>query len=111
MRALPGGGTSLPEDGLASGERVGSVRPHPESQDPEVADGTQDDTRFRAGWRPRGPRVMRHSDLDDVAAARAKLDQQLCREERAAGLHGDPFERFPSEQLAGAVDVADLQSE
>src|ERR687891_2619569 len=55
--------------------------------------------------------MVRHADLDDDAAARPELDQQLGREERAAGFDGDSLERLAAEELAGTVDVADAKAE
>ena len=64
-----------------------------------------------AGRRARGARVVRDADLGDRAALLADLDQQLRREERAAGLDPDALEGLAPEQLAGAVDVADPEPE
>jgi hypothetical protein len=47
----------------------------------------------------------------DPPAPRAQLDQELRREERAAGFNRHALERAPGEQLAGTVDVADLEPE
>ena len=55
--------------------------------------------------------MVGHADLDDRPAGRVQLDQQLGREERAARLDRDPREGVTPEQLAGAVDVADLEAE
>ena len=44
-------------------------------------------------------------------AAGAELDQQLGGQERAARLEADALQRLAPEELAGAVDVADLQAE
>ena len=54
---------------------------------------------------------MRDADLGERPARRLELDQQLGREERAAGLDRDPLERLAPEELAGAVDVADPEPE
>ena len=66
---------------------------------------------FAPGRRAGRARVVRHADLDDRAARRPQLDQQLGREERAARLDADALERLAPEELAGAVDVGDAQAE
>ena len=88
-----------------------SVRPHPQAEQPEVADGSEDDLWLRPGGRARGPRVVRDADLDDRAAGGAQLDDHLGREEGAAGFDAQAFERLAAEELAGAVDVGDLEAE
>ena len=71
--------------------------------------------RSRCGFAPVGEPAVRgwcgHADLDDRPAGGVQLDQQLGREERAARLDRDPRQRLAPEQLAGAVDVADLEAE
>ena len=55
--------------------------------------------------------MVGHADLDDRTAALPELDEELGREERAAGFDTDPLERRSPEELARAVDVADAQVE
>ncbi len=59
----------------------------------------------------RRPRVVRHPDLGDRAARGAELDQELRREEGPVRFDVDALERLAAEELAGAVDVGDLEPE
>jgi hypothetical protein len=54
---------------------------------------------------------VRDTDLDDRAARCPQLDEQLGREERTVRLDVDVLERLASEELAGAIDVGDLEAE
>src|SRR5207249_11594044 len=85
--------------------------PQAEAQRPEVADRAQDDGRPGSRGAAGDPWMVGHADLSDRATALAELDEELGREERAAGLHTDPLERRSAEELARAVDVADAQAE
>jgi hypothetical protein len=51
--------------------------------------------------------MMRDADLDQAAAARSDLDEQLRREEGATRFQSDAAEGISPEELAGAVHVAD----
>src|SRR5260221_5592151 len=55
--------------------------------------------------------MVRHPDLRDGPAGDLELDQELGREEGAARLDREAFERLPPEELAGTVDVADPEPE
>ena len=99
------------QDRTAPAARALAVGPHPQAQAPEVLHRAPDDRRLGAGGRARRPRVVRDADLDHAPARGLDLDQQLGREERAARLDADALERLPPEQLAGAVDVLDLEAE
>ena len=109
-RARLAGGQS-PEDRPAAAPRPVAVRPQPQAEHPEVLTARQITRRLRARRRPGGPRVVGDADLGDRSAVLADLDQQLRGEERAARLDPDALERLAPEQLAGAVDVADLEAE
>ena len=54
---------------------------------------------------------MGDTDLDDGPAGRPQLDDHLGREEGAAGFDTQPVEGLAPEELAGAVDVGDLEPE
>ena len=58
-----------------------------------------------------GPRVVRHPDLGDPRPRGLELDEQLGREERAVALDGQAAQGVAAEELAGAVDVGDLEPE
>ncbi len=111
---LPGGrppSGAGPDHGLAAAEGALPVGPHAEAQEPEVADGAEDDLGLGAGRGAGGPWVVRDADLDDGPVGGAELDDHLGREEGAAGLDPEPLERLAAEELAGAVDVGDLEAE
>jgi hypothetical protein len=55
--------------------------------------------------------VVGHADLLDPPPAGAQLDEQLGREEGAAGFDVDALEGLAPEELAGAVDVPDPEAE
>ena len=67
------------------------------------------------GWAPVGEPAVRgivgHAHLDDLPAGGAHLDEQLGREEGTARFDPDAFERGSPEELAGAVHVADPETE
>ena len=55
--------------------------------------------------------MVRDAHLDHRAVPRAELDDQLGRQERPTRLDPDALERFPPEELAGAVDVGRAEAE
>ena len=54
---------------------------------------------------------MRDADLDDRAASRSQLDEQLGREKRTVRLDVDVLERLAPEELAGTIDIGDPEPE
>src|SRR5207245_5361182 len=96
---------------LAASERPSLVGPQAEPERPEIADSAHDDGRPGSRGTAGDPWMVGHADLDDRTAALPELDEELGREERAAGFDTDPLERRSPEELARAVDVADAQVE
>ena len=97
--------------GSASPRRSARARfdPQPQPERPEVAHGAEDDAAASRRSASRPSAGSAGTPTSTIGRpGRAQLDQQLGREERAARLDRDPLERLAPEQLAGAVDVADL---
>ena len=73
--------------------RARAVRPQPQAQRPEVADGPEDDLRLRAGRRAGRPRVVRHADLDDRPAAARSLISSSAEKNAPPDSTRDALER------------------
>ena len=106
-----GSGEALPENRSPSGEGSAGRGPQAEAERPEVAHGAEDDLGPGAGRAAGDARIVGHAHFFDAPAPGTQLDQQLRGEERAARFHRHALQCAPREQLAGAVDVADLQPE
>ena len=81
---MPGGGSASgagPDHGLATPEGTLPVGPHAEAQEPEVADGAEDDLGLGAGGGAGSPGVVGDADLDDGPVRGAELDDHLGGEE------------------------------
>jgi hypothetical protein len=54
---------------------------------------------------------MRHTNLDHRPVERPELDEQLRRQEGTPGRQPDVGEGLAAEELAGAIDIPNLQAE
>ena len=103
---------SVAEDRRPPAQRPRAVRPQPQAEQPEVLDRAEDDRRLRAGRRARpsaGSAGRRPRRRDRPAAC--SLISSSAEKNAPPGLDAHALERLAPEQLAGAVDVADLEAE
>src|SRR5437870_10774605 len=91
-------------------ERSFTIEPGRQAQLSEVAKGPQDLDEAGPGVRARRARKVVHAYLRHWHVACAELDQGLGRQERPVGVEPQADEYLATEDLHGAVDIAQAQA-